>query len=428
MVEDTVLSLSYGRIVVKPPEKLHGLVPESFETYQIVQSGNIIVRTTDLQNDQVSLRVGYSNDQGIITSAYMCLDTTERISNEFGYQFLNAYDLLKVIYGYGSGLRQNLDFADIKRMPVLVPPKGEQANIVRFLAHADHGIRRYILAKQKLIKLLEEQKWAVIEQAITCGLDPNARLKATGVLWLQNMPEHWAAMRLKFVASEIVDCLHATPVYSPSGSYCAIRAADVRPGSVFTSTARRVDEQTYLAWTKRMKPAEGDILYTREGGSFGNAGLVPPDVQLCISQRMMAFRIHNAYNSAYIMWQINCRHVYGQAASDLIGSAAPHVNVERIKNFWLLIPPRSEQDAIVSQLENETAGVNLALKRAHDQISLARECRFRMIADVVTGKLDVREAAASLPDEVYKPDDAILEDETLEGAEDAELTDEEVIP
>jgi type I restriction enzyme S subunit len=94
MVEKTVLSLSYGRIIVKPEEKLHGLVPESFETYQIVDPGDIIVRTTDLQNDKNSLRIGRSRNRGIITAAYMCLNTTDRVLNDFGYQILNTYDLL----------------------------------------------------------------------------------------------------------------------------------------------------------------------------------------------------------------------------------------------------------------------------------------------------------------------------------------------
>jgi type I restriction enzyme, S subunit len=176
LIEKVVLSLSYGHIVVKPEEKLHGLVPDSFETYQIVDPGNIIVRTTDLQNDQTSLRVGLSNNRGIITSAYMCLETTDRVSSDFGYQFLNAYDLLKIIYGYGSGLRQNLDFADIKRMPVLVPPKAEQTAIIRFLNYADDRIGRYIRAKQKLIKLLEEQKRPIIQLTLTRGLSPDVPL------------------------------------------------------------------------------------------------------------------------------------------------------------------------------------------------------------------------------------------------------------
>ena len=425
MIEKTVLSLSFGRIVVKPEEKLRGLVPESFETYQVVDPGNIIIRTTDLQNDQKSLRIGYSDHRGIITSAYMCLATTGRVSTEFGYQFLNAYDLLKVIYGFGSGLRQNLDFSDIKQMPVLVPPPEEQSAIVRFLAHADLRIRRYIRAKQKLIKLLEEQKQAIIHRAVARGLDPNVGLKPSGVEWLGDVPEHWRVIRLKFVATDIVDCLHATPTYSEDGAYPAIRTADVVPGQLLLDRTRRVDIHHYLEWTARMSPAEGDILYTREGERFGIAALVPAHVKLCISQRMMAFRIDPKYSSAYVMWQLNCQHVYAQAAADLIGAAAPHVNVERIRNFRLAVPPRREQDEIESAVE-EAIGIPLAaIQRARNEIRVLREYRTRLIADVVTGKLDVREAAASLPEEIAEPELVDATDSPAEGED--ELNDADLV-
>jgi type I restriction enzyme S subunit len=102
--ERTVLSLSYGRIIIKPTEKVRGLVPESFETYQIVNPGDIVLRTTDLQNDHASLRVGMVRNRGIITSAYLALCVKPGLTPEFGYQFLNVWDSTKAIYGHGSGL------------------------------------------------------------------------------------------------------------------------------------------------------------------------------------------------------------------------------------------------------------------------------------------------------------------------------------
>ena len=132
LTETTVLSLSYGHIVVKPPEKLHGLVPASFETYQIVEPGDIIVRPTDLQNDWNSLRFGLSRDRGIITSAYMCLCAEEVLTRPYGHFLFHTYDLKKVFYGLGSGLRQNLDWRDFKYLPCIVPPLPEQAAIVRY--------------------------------------------------------------------------------------------------------------------------------------------------------------------------------------------------------------------------------------------------------------------------------------------------------
>jgi type I restriction enzyme S subunit len=168
--EKTVLSLSYGRIVIKPADKLHGLVPESFETYQIVNAGDIIIRPTDLQNDHTSLRVGMVRDRGIITSAYLALRATAGLSSEFGFQFLYVWDTTKAIYGYGSGLRQNLDFSHFKRMPVAVPPLVEQNAIVRFLDWANRRLEQAIRAKRKVIALLNEQKQAIIQRAVTQGL------------------------------------------------------------------------------------------------------------------------------------------------------------------------------------------------------------------------------------------------------------------
>lgn len=104
MKEERVLSLSYGRIVVRPSDVGGGLTPASYESYQIVDPGDLIIRATDLQNDKTSLRVGLVNDRGIITSAYLCLTATDRVTPQFGYLLLHAYDVAKVLYGLGSGL------------------------------------------------------------------------------------------------------------------------------------------------------------------------------------------------------------------------------------------------------------------------------------------------------------------------------------
>ena len=197
MKEKTVLSLSYGRIVIKPAEKLHGLVPESFETYQIVDPGDIVLRTTDLQNDHTSLRVGMVRDRGIITSAYLALRALTGVSPDYCFQFLNVWDSSKAIYGYGSGLRQNLDFSHFKRMPIAIPPPAEQAAIMRFLDWANGRLERAIRAKQKVIALLNEQKQAIIHRAVTRGLDPSVALKPSGIPWLGEIPEHWEIKRGK---------------------------------------------------------------------------------------------------------------------------------------------------------------------------------------------------------------------------------------
>ena len=126
--------------------------------------------------------------RGIITSAYLCFRTTDAILPEYGHQLLHTFDLLKVFYGLGSGLRQNLDWTDFKRMLIFIPPAAEQAAILRFLDWATGRLERAIRAKRKVIALFQEQKQAIIHRAVTRGLDPAMPLKDSGIPWIGEIP------------------------------------------------------------------------------------------------------------------------------------------------------------------------------------------------------------------------------------------------
>jgi type I restriction enzyme S subunit len=202
MIEETVLSLSYGRVIIKPKEKLTGLVPESFETYQIIEPGDIIFRPTDLQNDVTSLRTGLAKNDGIITSAYIGLKSKSSVSSAYMYYLLHAYDLMKVFYGLGSGLRQNISYVDFKRLPIVLPDKESQTHIAKFLDQKTQEIDAAISKKQQLIELLKEQKIILINHAVIKGLNPNAPMRDSGVEWIGEIPEHWEVKRLKYVLEE----------------------------------------------------------------------------------------------------------------------------------------------------------------------------------------------------------------------------------
>jgi type I restriction enzyme, S subunit len=295
--------------------------------------------------------------------------------------------------------QKNISMDDIPKLVLPHPPFPEQAAIVRYLNYVDRRVQRYILAKRKLAKLLEEQKQAIIHRAITRGLDPHVPMKDSGVKWLGEVPKHWEVVRLKFIADRIVDCLHATPRYSDSGIFPAIRTADISPGVVRLESARRIKSDEFQRWTQRLEPTEGDILYSREGERFGIAACVPRGARLCISQRMMVFRIRSEHNPSFVMFLLNTPELYTQASQDIMGATAPHVNVSTIRNYALAMPGRSEQDSIIAHIEKSTANFTQTIDAFRQEITLMTEYRTRLMADVVTGKLDVREAAANLPDE-----------------------------
>ena len=167
MKENTVLSLSYGKIIIKPEEKLFGLVPESFETYQIVEPNDIIIRCTDLQNDQTSLRTGLAQDKGIITSAYLNLKVINNYSSKFLHYYLHVLDITKVLYKFGSGLRQNLSFLDFKRLPIIDIPLAEQQQIADYLDAQIIKIDQAIALKTAHIEKLKEYKSVLINDVVT---------------------------------------------------------------------------------------------------------------------------------------------------------------------------------------------------------------------------------------------------------------------
>jgi type I restriction enzyme S subunit len=412
MAEKQVLSLSYGRIITKSVEKLHGLVPESFETYQIVNPGDIIIRGTDLQNDHTSLRVGLVRNRGIITSAYICLQATAQVVQEYGYQLLHTLDLTKVFYGLGSGLRQNLSFLDFKRLPLFMPPPDEQAAIVRFLDHATRRLDKAIRDKRKIIALLNEQKQAIIHRAVTRGLDPDVPLKDSGIPWLGQIPVHWEVLALKRVLRRLIDCEHKTAPKVDESDLRVVRTTGIRHGRLVFKGTYGTTNEAFEQWIRRGIPETGDVMFTREAPA-GEACVVPHGLKLCLGQRTVLMKLRPARLDPDFL----VHSIYGGPPRTAImlasqGSTVGHFNMSDIGALTILLPPISEQVAIVDNVRAETAPIETTINRIEREIELLREYRTRLIADVVTGKLDVREAAARLPNEeaIIEPDVAELEE------------------
>jgi type I restriction enzyme S subunit len=166
MVENNLLSLSYGEVVPKDINTTEGLLPESFDTYQIVEPGDLVFRFTDLQNDKKSLRSALCRHRGIITSAYLAFQVDKANAEFLAYQ-MRAWDLMKVFYAMGSGLRQSLKFSDVKRMPVLLPPKEEQTVIVAAIEKSRAESNLLVTKAEKAIDLLLERRSALISSAVT---------------------------------------------------------------------------------------------------------------------------------------------------------------------------------------------------------------------------------------------------------------------
>ncbi len=339
MKEDTVLSLSYGKIIIKPEEKLVGLVPESFETYQLVEPSDIIIRCTDLQNDKVSLRTGLAKDKGIITSAYLNLKVKSGFNSRFLHYYLHALDTTKVIYKFGSGLRQNLSFLDFKRLPIFDIPEETQEAIANFLDQKTAQIDEAISIKEKQIALLKERKQIIIQKAVTQGLNPDVPMKDSGVDWIGKIPEHWEIFPLRRCAS-VIDGDRG-PNY-PNGNdfsengYCLFLNA----GNV-TSGGWAFENCSFISQRKDMLLRKGrvlpwDIVFTTRG-TVGNCLL--NDVfdefpRLRINSGMVLIRKQNPNLShEYLNLLLNSTPVRNQIGNLTFGSAQPQLTVKDIGVF-----------------------------------------------------------------------------------------------
>jgi type I restriction enzyme S subunit len=170
--EKNLLSLSYGNVIRKSIDTKEGLLPESFDGYNIVEKDDIVIRGTDLQNDHRSLRTGLVTERGIITSAYMTLmPVSSEANSEYFHYLLHCYDVEKVFYAMGGGLRQGLDFWEFSRMMVIEPPKAEQDAIVQYINDKCRAIDALIKEKQTVIDKWTEYKKSLIYYAITGKID-----------------------------------------------------------------------------------------------------------------------------------------------------------------------------------------------------------------------------------------------------------------
>ncbi len=414
-----VLSLSYGQIVVKPQDRLHGLVPESFATYQIIDPGDIVCRPTDLQNDKNSLRFGISQHRGIITSAYMCLQAQPDLVRRHAYYLLHAYDVMKVFYGLGSGLRQNLEWKDFKWLPCVVPPIDEQAAIVRYLDHFDRRIRKAIRAKTRLIALLQEEKQAIIHRAVTRGLDPDVPLKPSGVEWLGDVPAHWEVKRQRNLALLLVSGVDKRR-QDDEVPVRLCNYVDVYKHDRITGSLRFMRATASLTEVDRFGLREGDVLITKDSEMWNDIG-VPALVQYTAPDLVCGYHLgilrprEGLILGAYLFWAHRSPRVavqYHVAANGITRYGLTH---DAIKSIQIPLPPLPEQAAIARYVDEATAGLDGAIAVVQREIALLREYRARLVADVVTGALDVRAAAAALPDE---PEEA-PEPADTEDAEDA---------
>ena len=287
------------------------------------------------------------------------------------------------------------------------PSYAEQATIVRFLDHIEWRIRRYIGAKQKRIALLHEQKQAIIDQAVAGQIDvrtgrPYAGYKASGVELLGEVPEHWELRRLKFVAS--ISSGQVDPRLEHHRHKVLIAPNHIARGGGIITELETGDTQG--AESGKYEVRVGDVVYSKIRPNLRKVAISPVD-GLC-SADMYPIRVRESDIRAELFLYLMLSSAITKYAVDCsMRVAMPKVNREALGDCWLCYPRLPEQRAIVRWIQRETASCGWLIERTQREIGLIREFRTRIVADVVTGKLDVRDVCVSSKSDVPSAEDSM---------------------
>lgn len=393
LIENQVLSLSYGRIIKKEAEDLTGLVPESFETYQLVKPGDIIIRGTDLQNDKTSLRTGLAKDVGIITSAYINLRPKKNSSAEYLHYLLHSYDVKKVFYALGSGLRQNLSYLDFKYLKIPLPTLQEQKFITAFLDEKCNKIDEAICIKEEQIKLLHERRQILIQQAVTRGLNPDAPMKDSGIDWIGQIPAHWKIERIKWNIETTSGFAFKSTEYSTDDNEIRLlRGINVNPGKT------NWDETVY--WPKNKLIGFESLLLKEEDIAIAmdrpwiSSGIrvhkiTKDDLPALLLQRVGRIRVKSHITSSYLYETLRTSLFLNYFEPILSGISVPHISFEQISNFTMAIPPKSEQQEITIFIEKIQKSIKASTKIKNQQITALKEYKTTLINAAVTGKIRI---------------------------------------
>lgn len=366
LIERNLLSLSYGKIKRKDINNPEGLLPESFDGYNIIEANDIVLRLTDLQNDHTSLRVGQAKERGIITSAYTTLRPTNIVNPQFLYYVLHAYDLIKGFYGMGSGVRQGLNFDEVKAIRVPFPPVPEQSAIAAYLDDQISQIDSIIAEAKTSIEEYKQWKASIIFEAVTKGLDPDVEMRNSGVDWIGVLPNNWKITTLKHLCCMQAGKNLTTEQILEEGKY-----------PVYGGNGVRGYYDTYNN--------EGDYLIVgRQGALCGNVHLVCGKFwateHAVITKCKNNIDIHFLY---YLLVGMNLNQYASNAA------AQPGLSVGTILNVRTVLPPIEEQNIIADYLKEKCSIIDSIIKEKEALIADLEQYKRSLIYEVVTGKRKV---------------------------------------
>ena len=393
--EKNLLSLSYGKVKRKSIDTVEGLLPESFDGYNIIEKDDIVLRLTDLQNDHTSLRVGLAEERGIITSAYLTIRNRSNFCPKYLYYYLHSFDIAKGFYGMGAGVRQGLNWDGVKWLKILAPSVPEQERIAAFLDAECAEIDAVLEKTRASIEEYKKLKQAVITQAVTKGIRGDRPMKNSGIEWIGDIPAEWRKTQLRHCAA-IKSGITLGKKYEKTDSLVErpyLRVANVQDGYVDLSvlTTIEVTQDEDLKYRLRA----GDVLMT-EGGDrdkLGRGCVWHGEIEPCLHQNHI-FAVQTSKDTLlpefleYLTVSDVGRSYFDVTAIKTTNLAC--TSSSKVLAFTIPLPSVEEQAEIVEALNTKCAGIDALVAKKQQYLTEIENYKKSLIYEYVTGKKEVK--------------------------------------
>jgi type I restriction enzyme, S subunit len=386
-----ILSLTMRGIIERDISTNEGQLPETYNGYNLLEENDIVFNPMDL----ISGWVDCSPTRGLISPSYKVIrPISESVSIKFYTYYFQTHYKERIFFPFGEGVhyeyRWGLGTETLRNFPIVVLPLSEQQQIVSFLDTKTSLIDSLIEKTYRKIELLKENRTSLINEVVTKGLNPNVEMKDSGVEWIGEIPSHWVVSKLKYDSSIPVQY----GINISGDKYVEEGIRFVRITDISESGDLNPDDGKYLVpedVPNEFLLRKFDVLFCRSGHTVGKTYLHTSDGLFSSGGYLVRFNFRNYTESKFIFYLSKTHFYWDWIKLNTVVSTIENVNGDKYQNFIYSKPPHSEQQQIVSYLDEQTQKIDKTISIEEKRIELLKEYRQSLISEVVTGKRKVVE-------------------------------------
>ena len=366
LVESNLLSLSYGQVVRKDINEIGGLRPDSYETYNIIAPGDTVLRMTDLQNDQRSIRTGLATERGIITSAYITVRPDgDKVEPRFLHSVLRAYDIKKTFYEMGVGVRQTLKYAELADLPIPLPPRDTQRAIADYLDRETGEIDAMLAALDELTETLRLRRVQVIQSSVRSS-------RSIGIGLMLDV--------------KLGKMLQTKPKSPTDRLQPYLRAAHIQPGGRLDLTIDTKEMYFSEYEAEALSLRAGDAVIVEGGAGFGRAAYLTEDMPGWGFQNSIIRLRGASADTRYVVYALQAALESGEIAMACNAATFAHFTAEKVESFRIPYHGTDQHRRIADHLDEVTGRIDAMVAKVAELKALLVERRAALITDVVTGR------------------------------------------